>query len=313
MRATPALRRLARETVVHPHDLVLPLFIADTPGLAGPIDSLPGVLRYSASDAARVAEQASRAGLASVLLFGVTDRQGPDAAAADDDRNGVIEAISRIKSGGTDIPVIADVCLCAYSIDGACSLSGSSRAETLERHAAVATRYARAGADAVAPSGAFDGLTHSIRAALDSEGCAHTPIISYAVKLASALYGPFRDASRTKLGSGARNHHQIDPANAVEAVREAKQDCEEAADAIIVKPAGWQGDLIAALAKDIDRPVWAYQVSGEYAMIRSAAAAGWLDHQAAVLESLVALKRAGAHRIITYEALNAAMWLGEHR
>ncbi|MGP1272041.1 MAG: porphobilinogen synthase [Phycisphaerales bacterium] len=312
-RTSPALRRLVRETVVRPHDLVLPIFVTDDPGMAGPIQSLPGVHRHLPDETPNTVTRAAEAGLAAILLFGVTTSHDTTGSAADGPTSPVIRAIHAIKQQRSDIPVIVDVCLCAYTSDGACTLTNATQGDTLRRHAAIAAAYARAGADAVAPSGAIDGVTRAIRYELDRQGFLQTPIISYAVKLASALYGPFRDASASGLREGDRAHHQIDPANAIESRREARQDLDEDADAIIVKPAGWQGDLIAALRRDTDRPVWAYQVSGEHAMLHAAAHRGWLDRRRAILESLTAVKRAGAHRIITYAALDAAEWLNERR
>lgn len=311
LRGTAELRGLARETVVTAADCILPVFVAQHDEDTGPIDALPGVRRHSVEGAVEVVRRAAADGVGGVLLFGVPGWRDGEGASADAEGGAVVSALRAIKRSSPAIAVLADVCLCAYTDHGHCSvggLAGPDMCRTLERHADVACAYARAGADAVAPSGMLDGVVSAIRAAFDADGFGATPIVSYAAKFASALYGPFREASGSSPAFGDRRGHQLDVANRREALRSALQDEAEGADALIVKPAGWALDVVADVRARAAVPVYGYQVSGEYAMIEAAGARGWLDARAAALEALVSIKRAGADRIITYYADRLAAW-----
>jgi porphobilinogen synthase len=315
LRRTPALRTLRRETRLAPADLIQPVFVVENPAQAEPIHSLPGVSRLTLDDLKRVAENTLSAGVPAVLLFGIPadkDNDGSSAAAED----GIIpEAVRAIKRHAPQLAVITDVCLCQYTTHGHCGIlaeSGGFDDRTLQSIARAAAAHAAAGADIVAPSGMFDGSVAAIRAELDSQGFTTTAILSYAVKYASALYGPFREAAHSAPAFGDRRSHQMDPANGREALAEAAQDIAEGADAIMVKPAGPSLDVIARLRAAIPEAVIAaYQVSGEHAMIAAAAERGWIDGPRAILESLITIKRAGADTIITYSATTAARWLRE--
>jgi porphobilinogen synthase len=315
LRRTPALRALRRETRLAPADLVQPLFVVEDESLAGPIPSLPGVTRLGLDELRAQVDEIVHSGVRGVLLFGVPrekDECGSHAEAYD----GIVpRAVETIKRHAPDLAVITDVCLCQYTSHGHCGVPdgrGGFDERTLEVVARTAASHAAAGVDIVAPSGMFDGSVAAIRAELDADGHREVGILSYAVKYASALYGPFRDAARSAPSAGDRKSHQMDPANAREALAEASQDLAEGADAIMVKPAGPSLDVIARLRAEIPSAVIAaYQVSGEHAMIAAAAERGWLDHRSATLESLTVIKRAGADFIITYSATRAARWLRE--
>lgn len=318
MRRTPALRRLIRETELSADHLVAPLFVTEEPR-SSDILSMPGVRRLTVDDVAAEAVQLAELGVPAVLLFGVPldkDAAGSGADAAD----GIIpRGVRAIRAAAPDLLIITDVCLCEYTDHGHCGVLDAGglpdNDATLERIARVALAHAAAGADVVAPSGMMDGGVRAIRSALDAEGFTNVPIVSYAVKYASALYGPFRDAADGAPAFGDRRTHQMDPANAREALREAALDVGEGADVLMVKPAVPYLDILARLrAEHPGMPLAAYHVSGEYAMLKAAAAAGWLDERAAVLETLTAIRRAGADIVITYYAREAARWLrGEPR
>lgn len=313
IRSRPALRDLVRETTLSPTDFVYPLFVAERPQDAGPVASMPGVSRHALDDLGREIEEIAARGIRAVLLFGIPagkDDKGSGAYAGD----GVIpHAIRRIKEARDDLAVVADVCLCEYTDHGHCGIVREERIEndsTLELLGRAAVVYAQAGADVVAPSAMMDGQVATLRAALDAAGHTETAILSYAVKYASALYGPFRDAAACAPKFGDRRSHQMDPANAREALAEAETDLSEGADVLMVKPAGAYLDVIAALRGRFPAtPLAAYQVSGEYSMIKAAAANGWLDERRVVLEALTAIKRAGADIVITYFARQAAEYL----
>ncbi|MDX1493020.1 MAG: porphobilinogen synthase [Longimicrobiales bacterium] len=312
LRQSERWRALVRETVVRPSDLVWPLFVKAGEDAPTPVQSMPGVEQRSVEDVVELARRADDLGLAGVLLFGIPDAKDPEGSSAWDPDGPVPRAIRSIKDAAPDLLVWADVCLCEYTSHGHCGVLDGERIDgdsTLPLLARAALEYARAGADAVAPSDMFDGRVGHIRAALDDEGFEMTPIVSYAVKYASSLYGPFRDAAGSSLVHGDRRSHQMDPPNAREAIREAWLDVEEDADILMVKPASYYLDVIARVRDVTDRPVAAYQVSGEYSMIKAAAANGWLDERAVALESLVAIRRAGADCIVTYFAPDAAEWL----
>jgi porphobilinogen synthase len=317
LRASSALRGLVRETDLRAGQLVLPLFVSESVPPREPIAGMPGVERLSISEAVIEARSAARLGIAAVLLFGIPaekDAQGSSAW----DEDGVVQLCVRaLKRELPDLLVITDVCLCEYTDHGHCgvlhedaSVDNDASVELLARTAAS---HARAGADIVAPSDMMDGRVGAIRAELDSEGFAHTPILAYSAKFASAFYGPFRDAAGSAPAFGDRSGYQLDSANGREALREALLDVEEGADMVMVKPALAYGDLISAVRRETRLPVVAYNVSGEYAMVKAASAAGYLDERAIVLEILTSLRRAGADVIITYHAKDAAQWLNEQK
>jgi len=312
LRAGATLRRMVRETRLSPDQLVLPLFAVTGAGVEQPIDALPGQSRQSADLLARRARAAFDAGVPAVLLFGIPDEKDAAASSAYASGGVVQTAIAAIKDATPDLVVITDVCLCAYTDHGHCGVvvDGAVHNDlSLELIARTAVSHADAGADIVAPSDMMDGRVGAIRSALDAEGHEETAILSYAVKYASAFYGPFREAAGSAPGFGDRRGYQMDPANAREALREVAQDEGEGADMVMVKPAAVYLDVIAAVRAATALPVAAYHVSGEYAMLKAAAERGWLDDRAAALETLTAIRRAGADLIITYYAEPAAAWL----
>jgi porphobilinogen synthase len=276
---------------------------------------MPGVERLSTAAAVAEAELAASQGLAGVMLFGVPAEKDEQGSGAWDEEGAVQLATAAIKRAVPDLLVMSDVCLCEYTTHGHCGVLGEDGTvendATLELLARTAVSHARAGADVVAPSDMMDGRVGAIREELDGEGFAATPILAYSAKFASAFYGPFREAAGSTPAFGDRRGYQMDPANGREAVREALLDVGEGADMVMVKPALAYGDLIAAVRAQSGMPVAAYNVSGEYAMVRAAAAAGYLDERASVLEILTSLRRAGADTIITYHAKDAAAWLAE--
>ena len=320
LRATAGLRGLVRETDLRAGQLALPLFVAEA-GSSGdgsgrqPIATMPGVDRLSLAAAVEEAREAAALGVAAVLLFGVPatkDREGSGAWEED----GIVQlAVRAIKRAEPELLVITDVCLCEYTDHGHCGVLREDGAvdndATLELLGRAAVSHARAGADLIAPSDMMDGRVGAIREALDGEGLAETPILAYSAKFASAFYGPFREAADSAPAFGDRRGYQMDPANGREAVREALLDVQEGADMVMVKPALAYGDLIRAVKQATRLPVAAYNVSGEYAMVKAAAAAGYIDERAAVLEILISLRRAGADTIVSYHAKDAAGWLAE--
>ena len=316
LRRTAVLRDLVRETRLDPGDFVLPLFVEA--GLDGrqPIAAMPGVERVSISEAVAEAGEAAALGLPAVLLFGIPAEKDPEGSGAWDDEGIVQLATRAIKDAHPDLLVMTDVCLCEYTDHGHCGLlrtdtqpptvDNDSSVELLAR---TAISQARAGADLVAPSDMMDGRVGAIRTALDDEGFADTPIVAYSAKFASAFYGPFREAAGSTPAFGDRRAYQMDPGNGDEAVREALLDVEEGADMLIVKPALPYLDVVRRIKEATNLPLAAYHVSGEYAMVKAAAAAGMLDERTAVLETLTAIRRAGADIVITYHAKDAARWL----
>ncbi len=312
LRATRSLRGLIRETDLSADRLILPLFVTEQDA-SEPVETMPGVKRLSLEDAVAEAVEAQSLGVAGVLLFGIPaekDEQGSGAW----DRGGAVQlAAGAIRSAAPELIVATDVCLCEYTDHGHCGVLREDGVvdndATVELIARTAVSHARAGADLVAPSDMMDGRVGAIREALDEEGFADTPILAYSAKFASAFYGPFRDAAGSTPAFGDRRGYQMDPANGREAVREAMLDVQEGADMVMVKPALAYGDLIRAVAEATGLPVAAYNVSGEYAMVKAAAAAGSIDERAAVLEILTSLRRAGADTIISYHAKDAARWL----
>ncbi|MBL0887313.1 porphobilinogen synthase [Myceligenerans indicum] len=319
LRATPAMRRLVGETRLHPAELVLPLFVKEGLLEPRPIPSMPGQVQHTEETLGRAVAQAAEAGLGGVMLFGIPERRDATGSQGDAE-NGILQRAIRIArhavagaDGGSGPVVMADTCLDEFTDHGHCGvLTGDGRVDndaTLDRYARMAVAQARAGADVVAPSGMMDGQVAMIREALDEAGFEDTTILAYSAKYASAYYGPFRDAVDSQL-QGDRRTYQMDPGNAREGLREADLDLAEGADMVMVKPAGSYLDVLRAVADRSDVPVAAYQVSGEYAMIEAAAANGWIDRRAAALESVTAIRRAGADVVLTYFALDIAGWLG---
>jgi porphobilinogen synthase len=312
LRKTGVMRELVRETTLTPADLVLPMFVQLGEDRT-PVEAMPGVERMSISNAVEEAGEAHALGIPAVLLFGVPAEKDEQGSGAYDDEGVVQLAVRAIKDAHPDLLVITDVCLCAYTSHGHCGVvldDGTVDNDvSLELLAKTAISHARSGADAVAPSDMMDGRVGALRSQLDAEGHKDLPIIAYSAKFASAFYGPFREAAGSTPAFGDRRSYQMDPANSDEAVREALLDVEEGADMVMVKPALPYLDVIRRV-KDATRvPVAAYNVSGEYAMVKAAAAAGYLDEQSTVLESLVAIRRAGADIVITYHAKDVARWL----
>jgi porphobilinogen synthase len=318
LRATPALRGLVRETELRADRLVLPLFVSETASAREPIEGMPGIERLPLADVVEEAREAAALGLGAVLLFGVPAEKDPEGSGAWEDDGVVQQAVAAIKLALPELLVITDVCLCEYTDHGHCGVldltSGAPRVEndaTLELLARTAVSHARAGADIVAPSDMMDGRVGAIRSELDAEGFSDTPILAYSAKFASAFYGPFREAAGSAPAFGDRRGYQMDPANGREAVREALLDASEGADMAMVKPALAYGDLIRAVKQATRLPLAAYNVSGEYAMVKAAAAAGYLDERAAVTEILTSLHRAGADIVISYHSKDVARWLSE--
>jgi len=318
LRASAGLRGLVRETELSAARLMLPLFVVDSSSAQParePIAAMPGVERLSVSAAVADAREAAELGVGAVMLFGVPaekDEQGSGAW----DEEGVVQVATRaIKQALPELLVVTDVCLCEYTSHGHCGVLRDDGAvdndATVELLARTAVSHARAGADLLAPSDMMDGRVGAIRDELDGEGFSETPILAYSAKFASAFYGPFREAAGSAPAFGDRRGYQLDPANGREAVREALLDVQEGADMVMVKPALAYGDLISAVKRATGLPLAAYNVSGEYAMVKAAAAAGYLDERATVLEILTSLQRAGADTIISYHAKDAARWLAE--
>jgi porphobilinogen synthase len=309
LRRSEALRRLVRETRVTVEQLVQPLFVVPGSGVCKPIESMPGIAQLSVDRSAEECRRLADLGVPAVLLFGVPERKdgrGSGATAADGIVPRALEAIRRAAPG---LLLITDVCLCEYTDHGHCGVLNGQEVDndaTLPLLAAEALAHARAGADLVAPSDMMDGRVGAIRHALDEAGFAHLPIMSYAAKFASALYGPFRDAAESTPQFGDRRGYQMDPGNAEEALREVALDIDEGADIVMVKPAIPYLDLVRRVKERFGYPVAAYHVSGEYAMVKAAAARGWLDETRVVDETLVAIRRAGADVIITYFARDVA-------
>ncbi len=316
LRTTHALRGLVRETQLSPSDFVYPMFVAHGIDRREPIAEMPGIDHLSIAHAVDEAGEAAALGIPAVLLFGLPAAKDEEGSGAWDDEGIVQLATRAIKDAHPDLLVIADLCLCEYTSHGHCGVvragGNGFRVDndaTLELLARTAVSQARAGADIVAPSDMMDGRVGWIRAALDEEGLTDMPIMAYSAKFASAFFGPFRIAADSAPAFGDRRAYQMDPANGNEAVRETKLDVEEGADIVIVKPALPYLDLIRRIKDETEMPLAAYNVSGEYSMIKAAAAAGYLDERAAVLEALTGIRRAGADIVITYHAKDAARWL----
>jgi porphobilinogen synthase len=319
LRYSPAVRRLIQETTLQPANLVLPLFVRSGLGVRQPIAALPGHFQLSPDQAAEEVKLAADLGLGGVILFGVPDTK--DASGSDSySDQGIIQRAIEAAKRAADVLVITDVCFCQYTDHGHCGVLTESAGRvdvdndaTLELLARQAASHARAGADLVAPSGMMDGMVGAIRAGLDAASCQHVPIMSYAAKYASAFYGPFRAAAESTPGAGDRRGYQMDPAaGAGQALREMELDLAEGADMLMVKPALAYLDILhAARERFPGVPLAAYNVSGEYSMIKAAAAQGWVDERSAALEMLIAIRRAGAGILLTYWAKEVASWLAE--
>ncbi len=312
LRRTPAIRRLVRETTLAAEDFIYPLFITHGVGVRREIGSMPGQYQLSADQLPRELDELAELGIGAVLLFGIPAEKDALATSAYDPRGVVPEAVRAIKDRSRDILVITDVCGCEYTDHGHCGVLVGHEVDndrTLGLLARIALSHAEAGADVIAPSDMMDGRVAVVRAALDAAGHHSLPIMSYAAKYASAFYGPFREAAASMPAFGDRRSHQMDPANGREALAEIAADLNEGADAVIVKPALPYLDVVRRARDAFDAPLIAYNVSGEYAMVKAAAHLGWIDERRVTLETLTAIKRAGAGRIITYHAKEAARWL----
>lgn len=314
LRAAAAVRRLVRETVLRADDLIYPLFVAPGTGVKEEIAAMPGVWRRSVDQVVGEAAAAYAEGIQAVILFGLPEQKDAAGSEAYSPGGAVQRAVTALKERLPDLYVITDVCLCQYTDHGHCGVVAGGKISndaSLGLLARTAVSHAAAGADMVAPSDMMDGRVGAIRQALDAEGHSGVAIMAYAVKYASAFYGPFREAAHSTPQFGDRRTYQMDPANVREARREAAQDAAEGADIIMVKPAMAYLDVIAEVRRHSDLPVAAYNVSGEYSMLKAAAERGWIDERAVALELLTGIKRAGADLILTYFARAAARWLAE--
>jgi porphobilinogen synthase len=312
LRRTRPLRDLVRETELAPSHLVQPLFVTAGEGVREPVESMPGIERYSISELVPEAAEIADAGIRAVILFGIPAEKDEMGSGAYDSEGVVQMAVRALKEAHPELLVITDVCLCEYTSHGHCGFVRDGEVDndiTVELLAKTAISQADAGADAVAPSDMMDGRVGAIRSQLDEEGHSGVPIIAYSAKYASAFYGPFRDAAESTPEFGDRRGYQMDPANAAEAVREAKLDLDEGADMLMVKPAIPYLDVIRRVKEETQAPLAAYHVSGEYSMLKAAAQNGWIDERAAVVETLTAIRRAGADVVITYYAKEVAAWL----
>jgi porphobilinogen synthase len=311
LRRTQALRDLVRETELEPRHLVQPLFVVAGEGVREDVESMPGIKRFSIGELVAEADEIQEAGVGAVVLFGIPASKDEAGSGAYDDEGVVQMAVRALKEAHPDLTVITDVCLCEYTSHGHCGFVRDGEIDndiTLELLARTAISHAEAGADIIAPSDMMDGRVGTIRHQLDEEGHPNTAIIAYSAKFASAFYGPFREAAESTPEFGDRRSYQMDPANAREALREVALDVEEGADMVMIKPAGPYLDLIARARDRFDVPVAAYQVSGEYSMLKAAAQNGWIDERQAVTESLLAIRRGGADVILTYYAKEFAQW-----
>ena len=314
LRRTDTLRGLVRETELSPAHLIQPAFVVAGEGVREEVPSMPGIERFSINNLVEEAGEIAAAGIGALILFGIPAAKDEFGSGAYDDEGIVQMAVRALKDAHPDLVVITDVCLCEYTSHGHCGVIREGGKEvdndvTVELLAKTAISHAEAGADVVAPSDMMDGRIGSIRYQLDEEGHPDTPILAYSAKYASAFYGPFREAAESTPEFGDRRGYQMDPANAAEAVREAELDLDEGADMLMVKPALPYLDVVRRIKDATGAPVAAYHVSGEYSMLKAAAANGWIDERAAVLETLTSIRRAGADAIVTYYAKEAAEWL----
>jgi porphobilinogen synthase len=312
LRRTEGLRRLARETVITPDDFIYPMFITFGTGVKREVPSMPGVFQVSIDQLPAQMAELRSLGLSSVLLFGIPEEKDELGSSGYHEDGIIQQAVRTIKEIDSEIVVVTDVCNCEYTSHGHCGILDGEEImndETLELLVKSAVSHAAAGADVVAPSDMMDGRVAAIRHGLDDAGFINTPILSYAAKYASAFYGPFRDAAESVPSFGDRRSHQMDPANRREAFMEIEADLNEGADGIIIKPAMTYLDVVSGARERFDVPIAAYNVSGEYAMIKAAARNGWIDEQRVILETMTSIKRAGANLIITYHAKEVAAWL----
>jgi porphobilinogen synthase len=314
LRQSANMRALVRETHLHKEDLIYPFFVVEGENKRNPIPSMPGVYQLSLDLLNEDIQEAVDLGIKSVIVFGVPHEKDEVGSSAYCDHGIVQKAIAQLKEAFPELVVIADTCLCQFTSHGHCGIVEEGNVlndETLELLAKTAVSQAKAGADIIAPSNMMDGFVAAIRHGLDEAGYEHVPIMSYAVKYASAFYGPFRDAAHSSPKFGDRKTYQMDPANRLEAMREAESDIMEGADFLMVKPALSYLDIIRDVKNNFNVPVVAYNVSGEYAMVKAAAQNGWINEKEVVLEKLISMKRAGADLILTYHAKDAARWLDE--
>lgn len=314
LRATPAMRKMVRETRLSAADMIYPIFVEEGEGMTAPVESMPTVYRYSIDRLEEILPQIAESGIAGLLIFGVPKHKDEFATEAYCDEGVTQQAIRYIKKNYPKLIVIADVCLCEYTNHGHCGVICGEKIlndETLPLLSKMAVSMAKAGADIIAPSDMMDGRVAAIRAALDENGYIDVPIMSYSAKFASGYYSPFRDAADSAPSFGDRKTYQMDPANRREALREIADDIEEGADMVMVKPALPYLDILREAHDMTDLPLAAYNVSGEFSMVKAAAKLGWIDEKRIVMENMTAIKRAGADIIITYHALDAAKWLRE--
>lgn len=316
LRTTPAMRALVRETQVHISDLVYPIFVIEGENIKNPIDSMPGIYQYSIDRLGEELEKIRESGILSILIFGIPEHKDETGSEAYNEEGITAKAIRHIKTVMPELIVIVDVCLCEYTSHGHCGLVSGEEIlndETLDLLSKMSVCLAKAGADIIAPSDMMDGRVAAIRESLDENGFKNTPIMAYSAKYASAYYGPFREAADSAPHFGDRKSYQMDVANGKMAMRELADDIEEGADMIMVKPALAYLDVIKEASQRFDYPIVAYNVSGEYSMVKAAAKAGWIEEKRIVMENMTAIKRAGAKIIITYHALDVAKWLREDR
>ena len=314
LRASEGLRALVRETTVSVSDLIYPVFVIEGKDIKNPIPSMPGIYQYSIDRLDEELDRIREAGIKGVLLFGIPEHKDERGTEAYNEHGIIQEAILYIKKVFPELVVIADICLCEYTSHGHCGVIHDGiilNDETLPLLAKTAVTCAQAGADMVAPSNMMDGHVAAIREALDEAGLTMTPIMSYSAKMASGYYGPFRDAAHSAPGFGDRKTYQMDYHNAREAIRDIQDDIDEGADIIIVKPALAFLDILKTASMKTNMPLCAYNVSGEFSMVKAAAQNGWIDEKKIVMENMIGMKRAGAHMIITYHALDVARWIKE--
>lgn len=314
LRANGSMRRMVRETRLSPADFIYPIFVAEGEDIMKPVDSMPTVYQYSVDNLEQILPQIAESGISGLLIFGIPKHKDELASEAYNDNGVTQQAVRYIKAHYPDLLIIADVCLCEYTSHGHCGMVCGEKIlndETLPLLSKMAVSLAKAGADIIAPSDMMDGRVEAIRAALDENGLADIPIMSYSAKFASGYYSPFRDAAESAPGFGDRKSYQMDPANGREAIREIEDDIEEGADMVMVKPALAYLDVLKEARQRFELPIAAYNVSGEFSMVKAAAQLGWIDEKRIVMENMTAIKRAGADIIITYHALDVAKWIKE--
>ncbi len=313
LRGSPAIRRMVRETVLNVDDLIYPIFVRFGSHIREEIPSMPGIYRFTLDELEPEIREVQELGIPAIILFGIPEYKDEKATSAFEENGIVQEAIRLVKKLAPDLFVITDVCMCQYTTFGHCGIVKDGKVlndESLEILAKIAVSHVKAGADMVAPSAMMDGQVRAIREALDAEGFTDIPIMGYSAKYASAFYGPFRDAAESAPKFGDRSTYQMDPPNWREAMREIELDIEEGADIVMVKPALPYLDIIARARERFDYPIAAYNVSGEYSLVKAAAMQGWIDERRVVLELLTSIKRAGADLILTYFAKDVARWIG---